>query len=221
MHRMTNDDVVGFVTDELFWDPKLDSASIAVSADDGRVTLRGSVGTLAEKREAEQAAQKVLGVVSVDNELDIVLIDDDGKREDAKLRGDILQALMLNSVVPQTVDAQVYDGIVTLTGTVEWQYQRNEAERVAATIGGALEVVDETKLVSATPPAGGTEAAIREAFKRNARLEADRFIIGASNGAVTIEGVVSSWAEHDEALAAVWSVPGVTEVEDRVRIAYP
>src|SRR5262249_30396092 len=109
------------VSDELYWDPKVDNTAVAVSADDGRVTLRGTVGSLREKREAEKAAQRVYGVISVDNELQVKLLSDRG---DAEVRGDILQALMLDSLVPSTVDAKVDDGFVTLTGKANWQYER-------------------------------------------------------------------------------------------------
>ena len=62
------------VSDELFWDPKVDSAAIAVSADGGTITLRGTVGSLREKREAKKAAQRVFGVISVDNQLQVRLM---------------------------------------------------------------------------------------------------------------------------------------------------
>ena len=125
------------VSDELFWDPKVDNTAIAVSADDGKITLRGTVGSLREKNEAKRAAQRVFGVTSVDNKLQVKLMNDQ-KRADAEIRGDVLQALMLDSLVPNTIDAKVDDGFVTLTGTADWQYQRDEAELVASNIVGAL-----------------------------------------------------------------------------------
>jgi BON domain len=100
-----DNDLAANVSDELFWDPKVDNAAIAVSANDGKVTLRGTVGGLREKREAKKAAQRVFGVISVDNQLQVKLMNDD-KRADADLRGDVLQALMLDSLVPMTVDAR-------------------------------------------------------------------------------------------------------------------
>src|SRR5262249_53938044 len=138
------------VSDELFWDPKVDNAAIAVSADDGKVTLRGTVGSLREKREARKAAQRVFGVISVDNELQVKLMDDQG-RADAELRGDVLQALMLDSLVPKSVDAKVDDGFVTLTGTADYQYERDEAEFVSSNVAGALDVIDEIELTRPTP----------------------------------------------------------------------
>jgi HSP20 family molecular chaperone IbpA len=111
---MTNEVLELNVTDELFWDPKIDSEGIAVSADDGAVTLRGTVGSFRQKREAKRAAERVYGVINVNNNLDVRVLTEQ-RREDSELRGDVLQALMLDAVVPTTVDATVKDGMVTLT----------------------------------------------------------------------------------------------------------
>jgi osmotically-inducible protein OsmY len=217
---MSSSELVNDVRDELYWDPKIDNSAIAVSADDGRVTLRGTVGSLREKREAKNAAARVLGVVSVDNQLEVRLLNDD-RRGDAELRGDVLQALMLDSVVPKTVDVKVDDGYVTLTGSANWQYQREEAEFVAGNIVGAVDVLDEIELTAPAPDAGKIEDGIKKAFKRNAKVDAGELSVStASGGDVTIEGTVSSWAEHDEAIAAAWAAPGVTKVHDRMAVAY-
>ena len=93
-----------------------------------RETLRGTVGSFREKREAEKAATRLNGVTEVSNELQVQMQMLDRRRDDADLRGDVLQALMLDSGVPMSVDAKVRDGIVTQTGTAPWQYQRDEAE---------------------------------------------------------------------------------------------
>ena len=212
-------DLTADVGDELFWDPKLDSTAIAVSAADGKITLRGNVGSLREKREAKKAAERVFGVISVDNKLQVKLMNDD-KRADADLRGDVLQALMLDSLVPSTVDAKVDDGFVTLTGSANWQYQRDEAELVASNIVGALDVYDEIELVYPTPDRGDVKESIKKAFKRNAALDADDLHVSTDDGTVTLKGTVSSWAEHDEAIDAAWAAPGVTSVHDHVTVAY-
>jgi osmotically-inducible protein OsmY len=212
-------DLEADVNDELYWDPKVDSAAIAVSADDGQIILRGTVGSLREKREAKKAAQRVFGVVSVDNKLQVRLMNDQ-KRDDADLRGDVLQALMLDSLVPSTVDATVADGFVTLGGTADWQYQRDEAEFVASNIVGAIDVFDEIELNYPTPNAGDVEGSINKAFKRNAALDADDLYVSTDNGTVTLNGNVSSWAEHDEAIDAAWAAPGVTSVQDNMTVSY-
>jgi osmotically-inducible protein OsmY len=212
-------DLTADVTDELFWDPKLDSTEIAVSANDGKITMRGTVGSLRERREAQKAAQRVFGVISIDNQLQVKLMNDN-KRADAELRGDVLQALMLDGLVPKTVDAKVEDGFVTLTGTANWQYERDEAEFVASNIVGTLDVFDKIELKRQTPNGGDVKDSIRKAFKRNAALDADDLHISTDKGTVTVEGTVSSWAEHDEAIDAAWAAPGVTTVRDDLEVAY-
>jgi osmotically-inducible protein OsmY len=216
---MSNDDLVGYVSEELYWDPKVASDAIAVSADDGKVTLRGTVGSFREKREAKKAAERVYGVGSVDNQLEVALMNDD-KREDAALRGDVLQALMLDARVPSTVDANVENGIVTLSGTTEWQYQRDEAEFVAGNVLGVVDVWDDIELLLPTPPAGDVQHAIKKAFERNAKLDANDLTVTTSNGTVKLEGTVRSWAEKDDAVDAAWAAPGVRQVDDRILVAY-
>jgi osmotically-inducible protein OsmY len=215
----SDNDLVADVSDELFWDPKVESEAIAVSADDGKITLRGTVASLREKREAKKAAQRVFGVTSVDNKLQVRLLDD-YRRTDADLRGDVLQALMLDSLVPKTVDANVEDGFVTLTGTADWQYQRDEAEYVASNIVGTLDLLNEIELKHPKPNAGDVQDSIKKAFKRNAALDADDLSVSTHNGTVTLNGIVSSWAEHDEALDAAWAAPGVTSVRDEMTVGY-
>jgi osmotically-inducible protein OsmY len=212
-------DLAASVSDELYWDPKIDNTAIAVSADDGTITLRGTVGSLRQRREAQKAAQRVIGVVSVDNKLQVKLMNDE-KRADAELRGDVLQALVLDSLVPSTVDAKVADGFVTLTGTADWQYQRDEAEHVASNIVGTLDVVDEIELTYPKPNAGDVRESIKSAFRRNAALDADDLSVTTDDGSVTIKGTVSSWAQHDEAIDAAWAAPGVTTVHDDMTVAY-
>ena len=130
---MTHDELELRVAEELSWNPRVDSEAITVSADDGVVTLAGMVGSVRQKREAGKAAERVHGVVLVNNELD-VWIRTEHRREDADLRRDVLQALALDDEVPATVDVRVDDGFVTLVGTARWQHERDEAEFVAGNV---------------------------------------------------------------------------------------
>lgn len=216
---MSNDDLARFVTDELFWDPKVESAAIAVSADDGVITLRGTVGSFREKREAKQDAERVYGVKNVNNELQVRILNQD-RRDDADLRGAVLQALTLDSLVPSTIDAKVDDGRVMLTGTANWRFQRDEAEFIAANVRGVTGVDDEIDLVAPGPSADDVEHSIKRAMERNAKLDAESVSVDSSNGTVTLRGTVSSWADHDEAVAAAWAAPGVTQVKDHILVAY-
>lgn len=216
---MTNDDLELDVTAELFWDPKVDSEAIAVSADDGTVTLRGTVGSFRQKRESRNAAERVFGVTGVSNELQVRILNAT-RRDDADLRGDVLQALMLDSLIPTAVDAKVEDGWVTLTGTADWQYQRDEAEFITANVPGVVGIDDEITLTIG-PGSGDVKNSISTAFRRNARLDADELSVDTTSyGAVILSGTVNSWAEHDDAIAAAWSAPGVTAVDDRILVDY-
>jgi osmotically-inducible protein OsmY len=216
---MTNDELQGWVRDELFWDPKVDSAPIVVSANDGEVTLRGTVGSFREKREAQKAAERVYGVTSVNNRLQVRMLDEYG-RQDADLRGAVLQAMGLDGLIPRTIDARADDGLVTLTGTAAWQYQREEAEFVAGNVPGVVDVDDQIILTNAEAKAGDVKQAIEQALQRDAKLDAEGLRVNMRGSMVMLSGAVGSWGEHDAAVAAAWAAPGVTAVEDRIVVEY-
>jgi osmotically-inducible protein OsmY len=114
----------------------------------------------------------------------------------------------------------VYDGVVTLTGSVEWKYQCDEADYVASTIVGALDVINEIEIATPRPKASDVQDSITNALKRNAGIDGNAVSVTSMNGTVTINGTVRSWAEHDEAIDAAWAAPGVTSVRDDMFIAY-
>jgi osmotically-inducible protein OsmY len=216
---VSNDELRINVEDELLWEPKVDNAAIAVSTDDGIVTLRGTIGSLRERREAANAAKRVFGVKQLHNELQVRLLNDN-RRDDADLRGAVLQALMLDALVPSTVDATVRDGLVTLTGTAAYQFERAEAEFIAGNILGVAWVDDEIKLSSPSASAGDVKHSIKKALERDAKLDAEELSVESSNGSVTLSGTVGSWAEHDAAVNAAWAAPGVSMVDDLIFVDY-
>ena len=216
---MANEKLREYVSDELIWDPQVDPEEVAVSAqDDGTVTLRGTVGSFRQKSEAETAAERVWGVTAVKNELKVRILDQ-WRRDDAELRGDVLQALMLDSLVPTSVDAKVSDGWVTLTGTAAHQYQRDEAVFVAGNILGVLGVDNEI-LLTETPDPGDVEHDITKAFERNAKLDANQLTVDSSDGTITLRGTVRSWSERDDAVDTAWASPGVRDVRDLLTVVY-
>ena len=216
---MSNEELVRHVADELHWDPKVDSAAIAVSADDGAVTLRGTVGSFTEKREAKADAERVYGVKTVKNDLDVRILTDH-RRNDADIRGAVLQALTLDSTVPSSIEAKVVDGWVTLTGTVNWRFQYEEAESVASKMEGVVAVDNLIQIVPPGPSAEDLQHSIKKAMDRNAKLDAKNVKVESANGTVKLSGTVSSWADHDAAVDAAWSAPGVSDVRDHILVAY-
>jgi osmotically-inducible protein OsmY len=216
---MTDDEPQDWVRDELLWDPKVDSAAIAVSADAGEVTLRGTVGSFRQKREAQKAAERVYGVTSVHNELEVWILDEHG-RQDADLHGAVLQAMALDDLIPRSVDAKADSGLVTLTGTAAWQYQREEAELVAGNVPGVVDVDNQITLTSPRPEAGDVKQSIERAFQRNAKLDAEGLSVKTYGNTVLLSGAVSSWDERDAAVTAAWAAPGVAAVKDQIVVEY-
>jgi osmotically-inducible protein OsmY len=216
---MTDQQLLNDAQDELRWEPRVDDAAIAVSAQDGVVTLRGTVGSYRERREATKAVKRVYGTKRVENELEVKLLNED-RMADADLRGAVLQALMLNAIVPPTVDAKVDDGTVALSGIADFQFERDEAEYVADNIRGVVWVDDEIELAVPSPDPGDVKHSIKKAMERDAKLDAEGVNVDSFNGTVRLSGAVRSWAEHDAALSAAWAAPGVSSVDDRIYVEY-
>lgn len=217
---VTDEQLACYVNDELHWDPKVDNRDIAVFVSAGVVTLRGTVGSPWQSREAKRAAQRIRGVIGVENQIQVRPPADD-RLEDADLRGDVLQALMLDARIPTSVEASVKDGRVTLSGPVDWRYQREAAEFVAANVPRVASVQNRILLSSTIQPdAAHVEINIRRAIRRDARLDAEAIVVTASGSTVTLSGTVRTWDEHEAALDAAWAAPGVQAVDDRLGVIY-
>jgi osmotically-inducible protein OsmY len=216
---MRGDDLRANVTAELLWDPKIDGRNIVVSAERGAVTLAGSVASVRQKHEARNATRRVYGVTSVCNQLNVTILPE-SRRDDADVRADVLQALALDSTIPASVDACADDGLVTLTGTVAFHDQRTEAEFICANVRGVLEINDEIALES-SPGSDCIQREVSAALRRSARLSiVDLSVDARSDGTVIVQGTVICCPEHDEAITIAWSAPGVTDVDDRIIVAY-
>ena len=100
---MTDEQLVRDVREELHWDPKVDHRDIAVAVYAGMVILRGTVGSPWESREANRAAQRIRGVLGVENQIQVRPPTDE-RLEDAALRGDVIQALMLDIAATNSPD---------------------------------------------------------------------------------------------------------------------
>jgi osmotically-inducible protein OsmY len=211
---MSNDELRIAVEEELLYEPRIDNnREIAVGVDDGVVTLRGTVGSLRERFEANKAAKRVAGVKNVHDELKVKLLG--GKsRDDAELRGAVLQALMLDGDVPASVDATAVNGAVTLSGTATHHFQSEEAVKTAAKVEGVTAVDNEIMLVPPPPTEQDLRDTITRALERTAKDEAERIAVETADGVVALRGTVHSWAERDAAVSAASRAPGVVRVDD-------
>jgi osmotically-inducible protein OsmY len=125
-------------------DPRIpDSLEIAVAADDGIVTLQGTVESFSQRRAAAQDAKNVDGVYDLDNQLKVSLTGAD-RREDDEIRGTALQNLIWDVDVPSDfVAVKVNDGWVTLKGDVSYQFQSDAAYGDVASLYGVLGITNE------------------------------------------------------------------------------
>ena len=195
---------------ELDWDPVI-ASNIGVVASDGIVTLTGHVASHAEKYAAERAAQRVKGVKALAVEITVKL-PSGGERTDAEIAQAVERALEWSSLVPSgKIKPMVEGGWITLSGEVEWEYQRKAAEYAVHNLLGVVGVSNTVKITPKVRPAD-IEKRLYDALERQAAREAGRIQIVVNGSEVTLRGKVHSWAEFDAVQGSAWSAPGVTSV---------
>lgn len=203
------------VMEELAWEPAVNETEIGVEVKNGIVTLAGHLGSYAEKYAAERAAQRVSGVKGIAVELDVRL-PGISKRSDADIASTAQRALDWNSLIPKDkVHIKVEQGWITLTGDVEWAYQRHAAEN---TLRNMMGVVGISNQITITPTllAKNVKASIEAALHRRAQEEAKAISILVNGNQVTLSGTVPSLHERNAAYLAASSAPGVTRVIDNL-----
>jgi osmotically-inducible protein OsmY len=195
-------------------DPRVDASEIGVSATDGAVLLSGFIDTYEGKLAAERAAKRVRGVRAVANDLQVKLRL---ARTDDDIARDAAHALQLRKAIPDKVQAAVHQGHVTLTGTVSWLFQREVAEEVVRYLPGVVQVINRITVVSGSTPRD-IRKQITEALHRMADVDARHIDVEIHGSVVTLHGEVSSWAELDAAGMTAAIAPGVTQVDNHIRI---
>lgn len=203
------------VLDELKWDAQVQPNEVGVSVKDGIVTLFGFVDSYLKKWSAEEAAHRVAGVKAVVNEIEVKLATE---RTDEDIAEAVVRALEWDAFLPAgKVKPTVSKGWVTLEGSVEWQYQREEAERVIRRISGVKGI---TNLITVRPSTSPSDLKkkIEEALVRNAQIDAGKIQVEVQGSKAILRGSVRSWAEKQEAERIAWSAPGISEVQNLITV---
>lgn len=207
------------VSEELTWEPQVTASQIGVQVKDGVVTLSGEVSSYAEKWNAEQAAQRVSGVNALAVDLKVKL-SELGGRTDADIARSAENVLSWSTAVPgDSVKVMVEGGFITLTGDVDWQFQRLAAASSVRFLLGVTGVSNQIA-IKPTLKVGEVKADIETALKRTAIADAKKIQVAVVGADVILTGKVQSWAERETATTSAWSTPGVRSVVDKMTLAY-
>jgi len=199
---------------QLDWDPEVDTSAVGVAAKDGTVTLTGFIDSYFGKLAAERAAKRVRGVRAVANEIDVRL---KLARTDVDIAQDAATALKLRGTIPEGVQAVVHNSYVTLTGTVNWLIQKQDAEKTVRRIRGVRNVLNHIVVVPQNA-VRDIRGRIVKALHQNADLDARRISVTVTGETATLTGTVGSWLQRDVAAHAAAAAPGICQVRNEIQI---
>lgn len=204
---------------ELKWEPSIEAEKIGVEVKDGVVTLAGHLDSYMAKYKAEQAALRVFGVKALAVELDVRLAAS-SQRTDADIARAARNALeWITTPLSDKVSIMVEQGCITLTGDVDWQYQKVEA---AVAVRFLLGVTGVANLIGIKPAVklSAVESDIETALVRRAKADAKKIQVSVHGSKITLTGTVDNWAERDTARDTAWGTPGVTHVVDNLTMEF-
>ncbi len=202
---------------ELNWEPSITAAHIGVTAEDGVVTLTGHVDTFIQKHSAEQAAGRVKGVKGVAEEIEVQL-PFDKKRTDDEIAAAAIDRLEWDvSIPPDVIKVKVEKGWVTLTGEVNWHYEKEAAEDNVRKLFGVIGVSNQIKIKTQVNVSNISDD-IAHALHRTWFFEPKAIKVSAVGGKVTLTGNVNTLHDWDVATSIAWSAPGTTVVQNDISI---
>jgi osmotically-inducible protein OsmY len=211
----TDEEIQKDVLAELKWDAQVQPNEIGVSVKDGVVTLTGWVNSYLKRWAAEDAAHRVGGVKAVANDIEVKLFSE---RTDADIAEAAIRALQWDASVPaEKIQVTVSKGWVTLKGEVNWNFEKQDAERVVRRLTGVKGVSNLITVKPSTTPLE-LKKRIEDALVRNAKVDANKITVEVQGSKAILKGAVRAWVEKEEAERVAWLAPGVTSVENRITV---
>ena len=211
-------DLKASVLAELNWEPSVHAAHIGVTAHGGIVTLSGHTRSYAEKQAAEAAALRVRGVKAVAQEIEVQL-PFETERSDEAIAAAAIERLSWDVSVPKDrVLVRVEKGWVTLSGEVNWFYEKSAPEQDVMRLFGVRGVSNHIT-VKPQVDASLLSDDIEHALHRSWFFDPKTITVGAMGGHVTLAGTTRTPHERQVAVDTAWSAPGVTGVVDDIAIA--
>ncbi|OXG07014.1 osmotically-inducible protein OsmY [Flavobacterium araucananum] len=213
----TNEELQQKVIEAINWEPLLSAAEIGVTAFDGIVTLTGCVNSYAKKEEAERAAKNVSGVKVVVEKIEVVL-NNKTQKSDNEIAAEIINAFKWHWDIPHDrVQVKVEKGWVTLTGSLEWNYQKEEAKKAVSVLIGVKGIINNIMIISLSKDRINKKD-IEDAIERNKIIGNTKIKVEVLDNSVTLKGNVESWFQKNEASRLAWKAPGVLEVKNNLHV---
>ena len=206
------------ILEELEYEPSLDAAHIGVSVEKGVVTLTGHVASFAQKQAAITAVRRINGVRAIAEEIE-VRYPFEKKLADDEIAKRALDILDWDSTVPaRAIQVLVRNGWVTLTGDVDWYFQKQAAEDDIRKLSGVHGIINNIA-IKPCAQAEDVRMKIEDALRRRLKGEVNGIRVTVQDGSkVILEGFVDNWNERQAIETAAWSAPGVKAVDDRLSV---
>ena len=216
---MNDIDLKQKILDELKWEPSIDAAHIGVTAHEGVVTLSGHVGSYSQKMAAEHATGRVAGVKGIAEEIEVRYTLNE-THDDENIAKQATHALQWDLGVPNNkIMVKVEKGYVTLTGEVDWYFQKQNAEADVRKLHGVMGINDQIKLKSTVETKNLTND-INTALHRSTFFNPSHITVTADGGKVTLRGKVDNYYERTLAQTTAWKARGVTQIENLLTVNY-
>ena len=205
------------VSNSLKWESPITNSNVIVISDDGEITLTGVVDNFTKRTLAENSTRKIAGVKSVINKI-YVVIDSWDEKKDIEITAEILTSFRWNwNTLNDTIKVRVLNGWVTLSGELEWHYQREAAKEAVINLIGVKGVSNYISIKSQVD----TEiksTSLRLALENHYALDSKNIEIEVLDSKIILKGTVDSWYQKEIAKQIAWKTPGVLHVIDELII---